>query len=103
MCHSIEFLKIINSSSFVALQLFKRHQIDAVYPNQLYIDLQVDSDTPAFPRSTAFWWLGCSSAPRGTVGGNARLAQSSTDDDDDVGDIQFDAGRRGPDVASPVT
>ncbi|KAI5632524.1 hemopexin domain-containing protein [Phthorimaea operculella] len=29
----------------------------------------VDTDNPAFPRSTAYWWLGCSSAPRGTVGG----------------------------------
>lgn len=59
--------------------------------------LQVDSDNPAFPRSTAFWWLGCSSAPRGTVGGNARLsANDETISDDDVGDIQFDAGRRTP-------
>ncbi|XP_050353674.1 matrix metalloproteinase-14 isoform X2 [Nymphalis io] len=28
----------------------------------------VDTDNPSFPRSTAYWWLGCSSAPRGTVG-----------------------------------
>ncbi|XP_014360479.2 matrix metalloproteinase-14 isoform X2 [Papilio machaon] len=28
----------------------------------------VDTDKPAFPRSTGYWWLGCSSAPRGTVG-----------------------------------
>ncbi|GBP21371.1 Matrix metalloproteinase-14 [Eumeta japonica] len=53
----------------------------------------VDTDNPAFPRSTAFWWLGCSSAPRGTVGGNARLSDGTalSADDDDVGDIMFDA------------
>ncbi|XP_041974462.1 matrix metalloproteinase-14 isoform X2 [Aricia agestis] len=53
----------------------------------------VDSDNPAFPRSSAYWWLGCSSAPRGTVGGNERLASPHTDAaDDDVGDIIFDGG-----------
>lgn len=63
--------------------------------------LQVDTDSPAFPRSTGYWWLGCSSAPRGTVGGNERLsvpahyAHDYDDDDGDVGDILFDAGRFG--------
>ncbi|XP_013144288.1 PREDICTED: matrix metalloproteinase-16 [Papilio polytes] len=58
----------------------------------------VDTDKPAFPRSTGYWWLGCSSAPRGTVGGNARLsdtnraaAYTQLPDEDDVGDILFDA------------
>ncbi|KAG6453661.1 hypothetical protein O3G_MSEX008266 [Manduca sexta] len=50
----------------------------------------VDADNPQFPRSTAFWWLGCSNAPRGTVGGNARLTDVSAAEDD-VGDITFDA------------
>ncbi|XP_076254161.1 matrix metalloproteinase 1 isoform X12 [Rhynchophorus ferrugineus] len=27
----------------------------------------VDATTPAFPRSTAYWWFGCSNAPSGTV------------------------------------
>lgn len=56
---------------------------------------QVDTDNPAFPRSTAHWWLGCSSAPRGTVGGNARLSAPTPSEEDDVGDILFDAGRFG--------
>ncbi|XP_013195413.2 matrix metalloproteinase-14 isoform X1 [Amyelois transitella] len=52
----------------------------------------VDTDNPAFPRSTAFWWLGCSSAPRGTVGGNSKYAAyTNSPDEDDVGDIIFDA------------
>lgn len=58
--------------------------------------MQVDTDNPAFPRSTAFWWLGCSSAPRGTVGGNARLTETHAQAEDDVGDILFDAGMRAP-------
>ncbi|XP_013166430.1 PREDICTED: matrix metalloproteinase-14 [Papilio xuthus] len=60
----------------------------------------VDTDKPAFPRSTGFWWLGCSSAPRGTVGGNARISDTNEaaaytrlPDEDDVGDILFDAVR----------
>lgn len=60
----------------------------------MVIVFQVDTDNPQFPRSTAFWWLGCSSAPRGTVGGNQRLTDQPSADDD-VGDITFDAGRRG--------
>lgn len=28
----------------------------------------VDSANPAFPRSSASWWFGCKSAPRGTIG-----------------------------------
>ncbi|XP_025830615.1 matrix metalloproteinase-14 isoform X3 [Agrilus planipennis] len=28
----------------------------------------VDSANPAFPRSTAYWWFGCKSSPRGTIG-----------------------------------
>ncbi|KOB78388.1 Matrix metalloproteinase variant 1, partial [Operophtera brumata] len=53
----------------------------------------VDSDNPAFPRSLAYWWLGCSGAPRGTVGGNARISSAGrdADADADVGDIVFDA------------
>ncbi|CAG9783046.1 unnamed protein product [Diatraea saccharalis] len=49
----------------------------------------VDSDNPAFPRSTAYWWLGCSTAPKGTIGGNQRLTHIPLEDD--VGDILFDA------------
>lgn len=58
---------------------------------------QVDTDSPAFPRSLAYWWLGCSSAPRGTVGGNARISSVThdADADADVGDIVFDAGMSG--------
>ncbi|KAG6453669.1 hypothetical protein O3G_MSEX008266 [Manduca sexta] len=37
----------------------------------------VDADNPQFPRSTAFWWLGCSNAPRGTVGGVKSTAPRS--------------------------
>ncbi|XP_038208860.1 matrix metalloproteinase-14 isoform X10 [Zerene cesonia] len=37
----------------------------------------VDMDTPSFPRSSAYWWLGCSSAPRGTVGGVKSTAPRS--------------------------
>ncbi|KAG7304126.1 hypothetical protein JYU34_011059 [Plutella xylostella] len=56
----------------------------------------VDTDNPAFPRSTAYWWLGCSSAPRGTVGGNQRLSASTlSPEEDDVGDILFDADGAG--------
>lgn len=53
----------------------------------------MDTDNPAFPRSTAYWWLGCKSAPPGTVGGNGKLTATPTADDD-VGDILFDAGMR---------
>lgn len=28
----------------------------------------VDSADPAFPRSTAYWWFGCTNAPSGTIG-----------------------------------
>ncbi|XP_060516534.1 matrix metalloproteinase-14 isoform X3 [Cylas formicarius] len=28
----------------------------------------VDAVTPAFPRSTAYWWFGCKDAPAGTIG-----------------------------------
>lgn len=28
----------------------------------------VDVTNPPFPRSTAYWWFGCKSAPSGTVG-----------------------------------
>lgn len=53
---------------------------------------KVDTDNPAFPRSTAFWWLGCKSAPQGTIGGNARISDGTfLSEEDDVGDIQFDA------------
>ncbi|XP_028129859.1 matrix metalloproteinase-14 isoform X2 [Diabrotica virgifera virgifera] len=30
----------------------------------------VDVTTPAFPRSTAYWWFGCKDAPAGTIGSN---------------------------------
>lgn len=70
---------------------------------QAYKYSQVDSDNPAFPRSSAYWWLGCSSAPQGTVGGNARLADR-TPDEDDVGDIIFDAGMfRHPEVTRSIS
>ncbi|XP_034951393.1 matrix metalloproteinase-14 isoform X2 [Chelonus insularis] len=69
----------------------------------------VDVADPAFPRATAYWWFGCRSASRGTLGNVAwsnNYADSSlsgnlekvdgdhlgTDNDqDDVGDIIFDA------------
>lgn len=28
----------------------------------------VDATNPPFPRSTAYWWFGCKSAPSGTIG-----------------------------------
>lgn len=67
---------------------------------------------PAFPRATAFWWFGCKSASRGTLGNIAWNNNYSINDTesgnldtdaggflgddsnpgDDVGDIIFDAG-----------
>ncbi|EFN76651.1 Matrix metalloproteinase-14 [Harpegnathos saltator] len=65
----------------------------------------VDSAEPAFPRSTAYWWFGCKSANRGTLGnelwplnfaGNLDMADGDTYGDygshDSVGDIILDAG-----------
>ncbi|XP_020290861.1 matrix metalloproteinase-14 isoform X2 [Pseudomyrmex gracilis] len=37
----------------------------------------VDAADPAFPRSTAYWWFGCKSANRGTLGGTDELVTSS--------------------------
>lgn len=28
----------------------------------------VDQTSPAFPRSTAYWWFGCKDKPSGTIG-----------------------------------
>lgn len=66
---------------------------------------QVDDANPAFPRATAYWWFGCKSANRGTLGNdhwpfafasNLDVADSDTYSDydnlDSVGDIILDAG-----------
>ena len=77
---------------------------------------QVDAADPAFPRATGYWWFGCRSANRGTLGNvqwkNLHPVHNSFDwmrnlenvggdligknDDDDnhdqVGDIILDAG-----------
>lgn len=68
---------------------------------------QVDDANPAFPRSTAYWWFGCKSANRGTLGNdhwqftfasNLDVADTDTYDDygslDNVGDIILDAGTK---------
>lgn len=63
----------------------------------------MDDANPAFPRSTAYWWFGCKSANRGTLGNdhwpfasNLDVADTDTYDDygslDSVGDIILDAG-----------
>jgi len=66
----------------------------------------VDDANPAFPRSTAYWWFGCKSANRGTLGkahwplafANLDVADTDTYDDygnlDSVGDIILDAGTK---------
>ncbi|XP_014475594.1 PREDICTED: matrix metalloproteinase-14 isoform X3 [Dinoponera quadriceps] len=64
----------------------------------------VDSADPAFPRSTAYWWFGCKSANRGTLGNelwpfnfasNLDVADGGMYSDygshDNVGDIILDA------------
>ncbi|XP_028129860.1 matrix metalloproteinase-14 isoform X3 [Diabrotica virgifera virgifera] len=33
----------------------------------------VDVTTPAFPRSTAYWWFGCKDAPAGTIGSSESM------------------------------
>ncbi|XP_072388880.1 stromelysin-3 isoform X3 [Diabrotica undecimpunctata] len=33
----------------------------------------VDVTTPAFPRSTAYWWFGCKDAPAGTIGSSESI------------------------------
>ncbi|XP_018342611.1 PREDICTED: matrix metalloproteinase-14 isoform X3 [Trachymyrmex septentrionalis] len=38
---------------------------------------KVDDANPAFPRSTAYWWFGCKSANKGTLGGTDELVTSS--------------------------
>lgn len=77
-------------------------------------DSQVDDADPAFPRASAYWWFGCKSAGRGTLGNfepsydyrkkpsyyTSKLHEElikenlSEDSDDrgDVGDIILDAG-----------
>lgn len=67
----------------------------------------MDDADPAFPRSTAYWWFGCKSANRGTLGNdhwpfafanNLDVADIDTHDDygslDSVGDIILDAGTK---------
>ncbi|XP_070160770.1 matrix metalloproteinase-14-like isoform X1 [Polyergus mexicanus] len=74
---------------------------------------RVDDANPAFPRATAYWWFGCKSANRGTLGndhwpfafGNLDVADSDTHNDydnlDSVGDIILDAGGTDELVTSP--
>ncbi|XP_003491150.1 matrix metalloproteinase-14 isoform X1 [Bombus vosnesenskii] len=69
----------------------------------------VDVADPAFPRATAYWWFGCRSANKGTLGNVQWLHENPEDifphagiltpddgdhdsDDDEVGDIILDAG-----------
>lgn len=65
----------------------------------------MDAADPAFPRSTAYWWFGCKSANRGTLGNelwpfhlasNLDVADGDMYGDygshDNVGDIILDAG-----------
>ncbi|KAI4487929.1 hypothetical protein M0802_011691 [Mischocyttarus mexicanus] len=69
----------------------------------------VDTAEPAFPRATAYWWFGCKSASKGTLGNIRWQGESpeesslfsgilnadnhdSYNDDDDVSDIILDAG-----------
>lgn len=47
---------------------------------------------PAFPRSTAWWWFGCKSAPQGTVG-NA-LTRGSLQSEGDNGNGDYDVAER---------
>ncbi|TGZ42728.1 Matrix metalloproteinase-14 [Temnothorax longispinosus] len=70
-----------------------------------HVNAAVDDANPAFPRSTAYWWFGCKSANRGTLGNdhwpfafasNLDVADTDRLDDygslDSVGDIILDAG-----------
>ncbi|KAK9704416.1 Hemopexin [Popillia japonica] len=50
----------------------------------------VDSANPAFPRSTASWWFGCQSAPRGTIGSSH--PRGWLKENDDIGTETLDAG-----------
>ncbi|XP_011311133.1 matrix metalloproteinase-14 isoform X2 [Fopius arisanus] len=63
----------------------------------------VDIADPAFPRATAYWWFGCRSASRGTLGNiqwkntypyrSGNLEEHGDDlNHDDVDDIVLDAG-----------
>lgn len=52
----------------------------------------VDSANPAFPRSTASWWFGCQSAPRGTIGSSH--PRGWLKENDDIGTETLDAGRK---------
>lgn len=74
----------------------------------------MDVADPAFPRSTAYWWFGCRSANKGTLGNVQWLRENPEDtfphagiletvdgdyQDDydrngDVGDIILDAGTK---------
>lgn len=57
----------------------------------------VDVTTPAFPRSTAYWWFGCQDAPSGTVGSSESrgwLVDGGSDSDtlsDDQNNFDIDA------------
>ncbi|KAG5312241.1 MMP14 protein, partial [Acromyrmex insinuator] len=73
--------------------------MDGDYPKEI----SVDDANPAFPRSTAYWWFGCKSANKGTLGNDrwpfafaSNLDVADTYDDygnlDSVGDIILDAG-----------
>lgn len=71
----------------------------------------MDVADPAFPRATAYWWFGCRSANKGTLGNVQWLHENPEDifphagiltpddgdhnnDDDEVGDIILDAGTK---------
>ncbi|XP_044266341.1 matrix metalloproteinase-19-like isoform X2 [Tribolium madens] len=62
----------------------------------------VDKANPAFPRAIAYWWLGCSSAPQGTIGTSEHHEQTPLPDGD-VSDPQFyqREGGNGSGVAKP--
>lgn len=68
---------------------------------------QVDTADPAFPRATAYWWFGCKSANRGTLGNdywpfqlasNLDVVDSDTNGNygshDNIDDIILDAGTK---------
>ncbi|CAG9863528.1 unnamed protein product [Phyllotreta striolata] len=55
----------------------------------------VDATTPAFPRSTAYWWFGCKGAPTGTIG-SSELRKSVVDEESS--DNQFADGSNDSDT-----
>lgn len=67
------------------------HKNDTKLYKGCFFLIQVDAADPAFPRSTAYWWFGCKSAPQGTIGGRARQTLNNNGYGE-VSDIGFDAG-----------